>query len=238
MQNKSWQLLATLLITISVLMFLRNGTVNAVVALQEETAEAKPDQEVVDAKQQSDKRIGIVAEKPASGRFVKTDQGYMVPYKTMIPGTDVEFEMMPIEGGSFKIGSPADETDRSDDEGPQFEVEIAPFWIGKYEVTWAEYQRYMRLDQVFKTFQYKGVRTVKSIDGVDAITAPSSLYEPTFTYEAGEDPKQPAATMSQVAAKQYTKWLSLLSKDFYRLPTEIMPGTKRIQKSCGMKSVS
>ena len=219
MQKKTWRLLATLLIAISVFILLRNGTTNAVAALQEEAAEAESDQEVADSTK-PDKRIGIVAEKPASGRFVKTAQGYMVPYKTMIPGTDVEFEMVPIEGGSFKIGSPADETDRSDDEGPQFEVEIEPFWMGKYEVTWAEYQRYMRLDQVFKAFQFKGVRTVKSIDGVDAITAPSSLYEPTFTYEAGEDPKQPAATMSQFAAKQYTKWLSLLSNDFYRLPTE------------------
>ena len=30
---------------------------------------------------------GIVKSKPAEGRCVKTDSGYMVPYKVTIPGT-------------------------------------------------------------------------------------------------------------------------------------------------------
>ena len=166
------------------------------------------------------KTVGIVKSKPTDGRFVETEQGFMVPYKVKIPGSDVEFEMMPIPGGKFRIGSPEDESDRREDEGPQFEVTVEPFWIGKYEVTWAEYKQYMRLDRVFKAFNSKGIRKVPEIDGADAITAPSSLYDPSFTFEAGEEPNQPAATMSQFAAKQYTKWLSLLVNDFYRLPTE------------------
>jgi formylglycine-generating enzyme required for sulfatase activity len=54
----------------------------------------------------------------------------------------------------------------------------------------------------------------------DVVTAPSNLYDPSFTFEKGADPRQPAVTMSQYAAKQYTKWLSGLSGQFYRLPTE------------------
>ena len=220
---KSWLQSFGFFCVLAILLFPLVHSTSSAPFVQEEVVPANPDAadpNAADSKQRSRKRIGMVAKQPASGRFVKTEQGYMVPYKTMIPGTDVEFEMIPIEGGSFLIGSPDSEADRAEDEGPQFEVTVEPFWIGKYEVTWAEYQRYMKLDRVFKAFKSKNIRVVKSTDGVDAITAPSSLYDPSFTFEAGDEPKQPAATMSQFAAKQYTKWLSLLSDDFYRLPTE------------------
>ncbi len=51
--------------------------------------------------------------------------------------------MVPIPGGKFLMGSPEDEEDRNEDEGPQHEVEIEPFWMGKYEVTWDEYEIWM-----------------------------------------------------------------------------------------------
>jgi formylglycine-generating enzyme required for sulfatase activity len=92
--------------------------------------------------------------------------------------------------------------------------------MGKYEVTWAEYKPYMRLDRIFKAFNERGIRPVEKSNEVDAVTAPSSLYDPSFTFEAGDDPGQPAATITQFAAKQYTKWLSRISGVFYRLPTE------------------
>ena len=170
--------------------------------------------------QESTKRLGFVDEKPKSGRFVKADGGYMVPYKTKIPGTSVEFEMVPIPGGTYLMGSNSDQDLARDEEKPQVKVKVEPFWMGKHEVTWAEYKLYMKLDKVFKAFKQKGLRKVEEVNGVDAITAPSALYDPSFTFEAGEEPNQPAATMTQFAAKQYTKWLSLLSNDFYRLPTE------------------
>ena len=163
---------------------------------------------------------GIVKEKPADGLFVETDQGFMVPYTRTIPGTDITFEMVPIPGGTFHIGSPDDEEDRSDDEGPQICIEVAPFWMGKYEVTWSEYKLYMDLHDHFKAFQEQGIREVTDENEIDAITAPSSLYDPSFTYDAGDGPRQPAATMTQYSAKQYTKWLSILTDDFYRLPGE------------------
>jgi formylglycine-generating enzyme required for sulfatase activity len=57
-------------------------------------------------------------------------------------------------------------------------------------------------------------------DDVDAVTAPTPLYEPSFTYEPGDTPNQPAVTMTQFGAKQYTKWLSGITGRQYRLPTE------------------
>ena len=165
-------------------------------------------------------RLGIVQQKPLEGPSVEIDSGFMVPYTAKIPGSEIEFTMMPIAGGEFTMGSPQDEEDRRDDEGPQFKVKVEPFWIGKYEVTWGEYKKYMQMDKAFKALQGKGLRVVTSNNEIDAVTAPSSLYDPSFTFSSGAEADQPAATMTQFAAKQYTKWLSLTSKAFYRLPTE------------------
>ena len=49
--------------------------------------------------------------------------------------------MVPLEGGSFVMGSPEDEVGRDPDEGPQREVSIKPFAIGKFEVTFAEWDQ-------------------------------------------------------------------------------------------------
>jgi len=45
-----------------------------------------------------------------------------------------------IPPGTFRMGSPTNEVDRNDDEGPQTAVTISRgFWMGKYEVTQGEY---------------------------------------------------------------------------------------------------
>lgn len=164
--------------------------------------------------------IGWSKTKPASGRYVETDRGFMVPYTRKIPGTDASYSMVPIPGGTFVLGSPADESGRKDDEGPQVTVEIKPFWMGKFEVTWAEYKEFMGLYAIFKDFETRGMRKVTDSNKVDAITAPTELYDPSFTFEFGEDPQQPAVTMTQYAAKQYTKWVSGVTGQQYRLPSE------------------
>ena len=167
---------------------------------------------------QSSDVLGVVDQKPAEGPAVEVDGKFMVPYSMTIPGTEVEIEMIPIAGGTFKMGSAAD--DASGDVTPQVEVNVQPFWMGKYEVNWEQYQAYMAMDTAFKKMAKTGLRKVTTEDEVDAVTAPSALYEPDITYEAGEEADQPAASMTQFAAKQYTKWLSLLSGQFYRLPYE------------------
>ena len=66
------------------------------------------------------------------------------PYQAAIPDSKVTFEMVPIPGGTFRIGSPEGERGRKKDEGPQVGVAIDPFYIGKYEVTWAEYDLFLK----------------------------------------------------------------------------------------------
>ncbi len=149
--------------------------------------------------------VGIAKEKPADGPSVKVDGGFMVPYTATIPGTDVSFEMVPVPGGTFKMGSPEDEADRNDDEGPQIEVVVDPMWVAKTEVNWEQYKEFMSLYAIFKEFEAQGQRKVDDKNRVDAITAPTELYDPSFTFEYGEEPEQPAVTMTQYSAQQFTQ---------------------------------
>jgi hypothetical protein len=71
----------------------------------------------------------------------------MKAYSNAIPGTSVIYGMVPIPGGEFVMGSPDTEKDRKPDEGPQHKVIISPFWMGKCEVTWNEYEMFMYTDQ-------------------------------------------------------------------------------------------
>ena len=144
----------------------------------------------------------------------------MVPYSFKIPGTDVTIDMVPIPGGTYMMGSPDDEDGRKDDEGPQIEVNVDPMWVAKTEINWAQYKEYMNLYAIFKEFESNGERTVSDDNKADAITAPTELYDASFTFEYGEEPQQPAVTMTQYSAQQYTKWLSRVTDQQYRLPTE------------------
>ncbi len=186
---------------------------------------------------------GIVAEAPKTGRSIKIDGGYMIPYTEKIPGTEVSFEMIPIPSGEFLLGSPASEADRNEDEGPQVRVKVEPFWIGKCEVTWGEYRSFMAMYDAFKKMQRiaanavteagepadKDLRLVRTHAwndklatdwNVDAVTSPTPLYDSSFTYGVGEQPTQPAVTITSYAARQYTKWLSGILGQNYRLPSE------------------
>lgn len=145
-----------------------------------------------------------------------------VPYTQRIPEFDVTFQMVPIPGGKFTMGSPEDEEGRGENEGPQIEVEIKPFWMGVHEVTWDEYDIFSFSYDVKRaeTAEREGKplkRTELDIKA-DAITRPTPPYvDMTFGY--GHD-GYPAICMTHHAATQYCKWLSEKTGVTYRLPTE------------------
>ena len=58
-------------------------------------------------------------------------------------GERASANMVKINGGAFMMGSPADEPERSDIEGPQRQVTVSAFSIGKYEVTQREWREVM-----------------------------------------------------------------------------------------------
>ena len=141
----------------------------------------------------------------------------MQPYASTIVGTDVKFEMVPIPGGKFKMGSADTEPGRKPDEGPQHEVEVAPFWMGKTEVTWDEFELFMYPDEE------KKARASKQVDPAinalsDAVTHPTQPYV-EMSFGMGKS-GYPAISMTQHAANKYCQWISAKTGEFYRLPTE------------------
>jgi formylglycine-generating enzyme required for sulfatase activity len=144
----------------------------------------------------------------------------MKPYTESFKAEDksVQFEMVPIPAGAVMMGSPDDEEDREDDEGPQAEIKIEPFWMAKFEVTWDMYDRFM--DEYNLHFSQSSGFVKTTNPALDAISFPTPLYEPGFTFELGHEPREPAVTMTYFAARQFTKWISLKTGRIYRLPTE------------------
>jgi formylglycine-generating enzyme required for sulfatase activity len=148
------------------------------------------------------------------------DEKEMKPYATTLIGTEVIFEMLPIPGGKFKIGSPEGEKGRGDDEGPQKEVAIDPFWMGKLEVTWNEFQLFMYPEEDKKIREGKQLTPEQAgnVKISDQVTHPTPPYV-EMSFGMGTD-GFPAISMTQHAANKYCQWLSARTGHFYRLPTE------------------
>jgi formylglycine-generating enzyme required for sulfatase activity len=141
----------------------------------------------------------------------------MKPYLEQIKDSDGEFTMLPIPGGKFMMGSPAGEADRSEDEGPQHEVEIAPFWMGKHEVTWNEYEVFMfQLDVARRKLDDRKPTDAEAI--ADASSKPTKPYT-DMTFGMGKE-GYPVCCMTQYSAMKYCEWLSKKTGRYYRLPTE------------------
>lgn len=128
-------------------------------------------------------------------------------YTQNIPGTKASFNMVPIPGGVFKMGSNENETGRDADEGPQTEFNISPFWMGQFEVTQDEYLSFTR------------DLSISFNSDADAITRPSSPYI-DFSPGMGKEGEYPANSMQQYGALMYCQWLYKKTGIFYRLPSE------------------
>ena len=150
-------------------------------------------------------------------KIVEKTEPEMHPYTNTIPGTRAEYAMIPIPSGEFTMGTPDSEAKRNADEGPQHTVKIEPFWMGKCEITWNEYELFMYPDEERRT---RGTVPTDA-DGdklADAITHPSKPYV-EMSFGMGKD-GFPAIAMTQHAANKYCQWLSAKTGHFYRLPTE------------------
>ena len=55
-------------------------------------------------------------------------------------GEDVSLDMVFVPGGTFQMGSPPDEPQREDDEGPQHPVTVPDMCVGKYPVTQVQWR--------------------------------------------------------------------------------------------------
>jgi formylglycine-generating enzyme required for sulfatase activity/nitrate/TMAO reductase-like tetraheme cytochrome c subunit len=148
-------------------------------------------------------------------RAAKVDS--FVNYTETVPGTSVSFDMIAIPGGSFLMGSRPSESYREEDEGPQNTVEISPFWIEMNEVTWDEYEAFIK-DTRTEGRTEDQVQFVKTTIMVDAMSGPTPAYgNPDQGWGKNQ---RPAITMTHYAATKYCEWLSAQTGKHYRLPTE------------------
>lgn len=146
-----------------------------------------------------------------------SDAASMQAYVETIPGCAASFRMLPIKAGRYRMGSPDDEPGRRPDEDPAHQVEIGAFWMSAREVTWGEFNQFLhKLD--LRAQAAGDVERVIQDDFADAVSRPTPPYVPLDDGVA--DDQHPAVCMTQLAARQYTKWLSMKTGRFHRLPTE------------------
>ncbi|MGQ0677139.1 MAG: SUMF1/EgtB/PvdO family nonheme iron enzyme [Rhodospirillales bacterium] len=101
-------------------------------------------------------------------------------------------EMVAVPAGSFMMGSPPNEAERSPDEGPQHRVEVKAFAAGKYPVTFQEW---------------------------DACVADGGCtHRPSD--QGGGRGNRPVINVSWNDAQEYVRWLSRRTGRQYRLLSE------------------
>src|SRR5581483_11557007 len=99
-------------------------------------------------------------------------------------------------------------------------VQIAPFWMGKLEVTWEEYDQFaFSLDLKKKARENVDLtKQPETEKKADAVTRPTPPYADE-TFGHGRE-GQPVICITHHAAMEYCRWLSYKTGKAYRLPTE------------------
>lgn len=127
----------------------------------------------------------------------------------------IKIDMVAVEGGTFLMGAKNDDTTRSYDEKPSHEVKVDDFWMGKYEITWEQYDAFVFGEFGPEKFISKDKLNNLGIDAVSGATPP--YVDMSFNMGKGTSP---AVNMTQYAALMYCKWLTSKTGVFFRLPTE------------------
>ena len=161
--------------------------------------------------------VQLIREKILATSPTETEKA-MADYRHEIPETGESYEMIAIKGGEFLMGSPPEETDREPDEGPQRRVSVAPFWMGKFEVTWDQYEPFLLAETRRQTISPSEVRE-HEIPLHHAVSTPTLPNSYDLSEGMGKG-KHPAIGMTQHSASKFCQWLSAQTGHYYRLPTE------------------
>ena len=121
-------------------------------------------------------------------------------------GKDVRLEMVSIPGGSFTMGSPENELERYEHEGPQHQVAVPAFSMGKYQVTQAQWQAVATLPQIERELnpnpsRFKGNdRPVERVSWLDAVEFCARLSQ-----KSGRQYRLPSEAEWEYACRAGTK---------------------------------
>lgn len=124
-------------------------------------------------------------------------QPKLEPFTETLPNSVVKFQMIPIPGGTVKIGN---ET-----------VTVKPFWIAQTESPW----------EAFDVFTKSG-RASPAYDQTEF--APDAIARPSKSYILPDlgwgHNGYPAINLSFTSVEMFCRWMSSATKKKYRVPTE------------------
>ena len=179
-----------------------------------EPSEYRKDSVASGASSQSSPSVTLPAQLPifrfevitvnASGEIINRQPG-QAEYRTEDLGKGIKLTMVAIPGGSFQMGSPKTEEDRYDAEGPQHEVTLKPFWMGKYPITQAQWRQVATFPKVDRDLasdpaNFKGDnRPVEQVSWHDAIEFCARL-----TQQSGHDYRLPSEAEWEYACRAGT----------------------------------
>jgi formylglycine-generating enzyme required for sulfatase activity len=167
-----------------------------------------------------------------AGQTKTSQNSDFAPYIDEIPESDESLEMVPVPGGSFYMWDA--------EKNSKHEVEVDSFWIGKFEITWNQYNLFT--EESLEDIRRQLYLVMYDVDiESDALSSPSLTREVLELLREAEVPSDviskpspsygdmtggmgfdeyPAINMTQFAAHMFTRWLTIKTGEFYRLPTE------------------
>jgi formylglycine-generating enzyme required for sulfatase activity len=150
------------------------------------------------------------AEKPPSTPLTAAHERALKPKDTFRECADCP-EMVVVPAGSFTMGSPDDEKDRSSKEGPQHTVTIGrPFAVGRFHVTRDQFAAF-----VHET-RYGVDKIVPFCRKWPSFKSDASWLDPGFAQEGSH----PVVCVSWDDAIAYANWLAKKTGKRYRLLSE------------------
>ncbi len=112
------------------------------------------------------------------------------------------------EGGTFKMGSPDDDKVAHEDEKPQHDVTVSPFYISKYETTHAEYIEFLNSAEVAADGSKDGVRLINMYDDTIAVENIGGKFRFKEDVTIFPTSDTPVAHVTWYGAVEYANWLS------------------------------
>jgi formylglycine-generating enzyme required for sulfatase activity len=115
-------------------------------------------------------------------------------------GNDITLEMAAIPGGTFLMGSPPNEKYSFDDEYPQHQVTVPPFFMGKYPITQAQWK---------EVASRTDLKVKQDLD-----------LNPAHFKDRPDSDRRPVEQVNWYDAVEFCARLSKLTGREYRLPSE------------------
>ena len=140
------------------------------------------------------------------GEIIKTTTHTANCFRETLPN-NVDLDMVSIPGGTFTMGSPKNEKDSHDNERPQHNVTVPPFFMGKYPITQG---------------QWKVIATRTDLKvKIDLEEDPSYFKKPYQDQDREIDRwLRPVERVNWYEAVEFCQRLSKLTGRDYRLPSE------------------